>query len=304
MVVRMRGNGAHVRRQWRHRAPRPSHPFKNIQTIDTRRLKVTAGLAFAILGFAALAGQSGQAAAASEAQVRATDGGVTLAAGIPTAQDQPLTRSACEDDFLPKDAKAAGEATKPADDSKKSKDAKDSKDAKGSKDSKDEAKSEAKTSKPAEKPAGKQAEVKPVAGLDRVQMNNATRIVETARSMGLGRDAQIIAVATAMQESTLYNRASTVLPESYTYPHEGDGSDYDSVGLFQQRTSTGWGAVKDLMKPEYATQQFLKALIQVPDWQDLPLTVAAQTVQGSAFPDHYAKHEGNATAVVDAINGA
>jgi len=111
-------------------------------------------------------------------------------------------------------------------------------------------------------------------------------------------------VATAMQESTLYNRASTVYPESYDVPHEGDGSDYDSVGLFQQRSSTGWGAVKDLMKPDFATKQFLKALIQVPNWQDLPLTVAAQTVQGSAFPDHYAKHQANATAVVDAINGA
>ena len=273
-----------MRRQWRHRAPRPSHPFKNIQTIDSQRLKAAAGIAFAILGFAALAGQSGQAAAASEAQqVRTTDVGVTLAAAPLAAHDQKVTRSV-EQSFLAEAEKAVKEASKPAEAPKA-----------------EEKKAEqAKATKQADKPA----EVAPVAGLDQAQMNNAIKIVETARSMGLGRDAQIIAVATAMQESTLYNRASTVLPESYDYAHEGDGSDFDSVGLFQQRTSTGWGAVKDLMKPDFATKQFLKALIQIPHWQDLPLTVAAQTVQGSAFPDHYAKHQGNATKVVDAINGA
>lgn len=267
-----------MRRQWRHRAPRPSHPFQNIQTIDSRRLKAAAGIAFAILGFAALAGQSGQAAAASDAQGRATD--VTLAASRVAAIEQKVTRST-ENFLVPAEA-AVNEAAKPT----------------------EAPKAEAKAAEPAAKPAEKPAEAPLVAGLDRTQMNNATKIVEAARSMGLGRDAQIIAVATAMQESTLYNRASTVLPESYEYPHEGDGSDFDSVGLFQQRTSTGWGPVAKLMDPDFATKQFLKALIQVPDWQSLPLTIAAQTVQGSAFPDHYAKHESAATEVVDAINGA
>src|SRR5687767_3227336 len=71
----MRGNGAHVRRQWRHRAPRPPHPFMSTPSIDTRRLKLVGGLAAACLGFAALAGQGGQAAAATsgEAQVKAAD---------------------------------------------------------------------------------------------------------------------------------------------------------------------------------------------------------------------------------------
>lgn len=145
------------------------------------------------------------------------------------------------------------------------------------------------------------AEPAPVAGLNQVQMNNAKKIVETAKSMGLGKRAQVIAVATAMQESTLYNLASTRLPESYNYPNEGQGSDHDSVGLFQQRTSTGWGSVENLMKPDYATRQFLKALVGVPGWEGLPLTVAAQRVQVSAYPDHYAKHESAATQVVDAL---
>lgn len=70
----------------------------------------------------------------------------------------------------------------------------------------------------------------PVAGLDQTQMNNAQHIVDAAHKMGLGERAQIIAVATAMQESKLYNLASTAIPDSYNYHHEGEGSDYDSVG--------------------------------------------------------------------------
>ncbi|WP_211588818.1 hypothetical protein [Allorhizocola rhizosphaerae] len=146
------------------------------------------------------------------------------------------------------------------------------------------------------------SETAPVAGLNQTQMNNAKKIIDTAKSMGLGERAQIIAIATAMQESNLYNLASTKLPESYQVPHEGEGSDHDSVGLFQQRSSTGWGPVTELMKPEYAAHQFLQALTEVPNWQDLPVTVAAQRVQVSAYPDHYAKHEANATAVVRALN--
>ncbi|HEX6682189.1 MAG TPA: hypothetical protein VF062_05315 [Candidatus Limnocylindrales bacterium] len=214
---------------------------------------------------------------------------MTLAAGREPAQHQTVSR-ATERNFLPQAESAVAEVAKAPEA------------AEAAPAPAPEAAAPAAEAAPALPWFKEPAEVTPVAGLDQTQMNNATRIVETARSMGLGRDAQIIAVATAMQESTLYNRASTVLPESYNYPHQGDGSDFDSVGLFQQRTSTGWGAVKDLMDPEFATKQFLKALITVPGWQRLPLTVAAQTVQGSAFPDHYAKHESPATVIVDEIN--
>ena len=144
-------------------------------------------------------------------------------------------------------------------------------------------------------------QVTPVAGLDNAQMDNAQTIVRTGRDMGVSRRGLVIAVATAMQESNLYNYASGVLPESQNYPHQAVGWDHDSVGLFQQRPSTGWGAVRDLMRPEYATKQFLTALLAVPGWQKLPLTVAAQTVQVSAFPYLYAQHEWRATEVVDAF---
>ncbi|TDB69456.1 peptidase M23, partial [Micromonospora sp. KC723] len=155
--------------------------------------------------------------------------------------------------------------------------------------------------KPKAKP--KPRVIAPVAGLDRAQMDNAIAIVKAGRKMGAPRRALVIAVATAMQESTLYNYASAVLPESQNYPHQAIGWDHDSVGLFQQRPSSGWGTVADLMDPEYATRAFLTVLLQIPGWQDLPLTVAAQAVQISGFPDAYAQHEWRATQVVDAVLG-
>ncbi|MEV4200524.1 peptidase M23 [Micromonospora globbae] len=141
----------------------------------------------------------------------------------------------------------------------------------------------------------------PVAGLTEAQMENAEAIVRTGREMGVPRRALVIAVATAMQESNLYNYASGVLPESQKYPHQAIGWDHDSVGLFQQRPSSGWGPVDRLMDPEFATRRFLSALEQVPGWQQMRLTDAAQAVQVSAYPEHYAKHEWRATRVVDAI---
>ncbi|WP_433119836.1 hypothetical protein [Micromonospora sp. CA-246542] len=132
-------------------------------------------------------------------------------------------------------------------------------------------------------------------------MENAEAIVRAGRKMGVPRRGLVIAVATAMQESNLYNVASGVLPESQDYPHQGVGWDHDSVGLFQQRSSSGWGPVGRLMDPEFATRQFLTALEQVPGWQQMRLTDAAQAVQVSAYPEYYQQHEWRATRVVDAI---
>jgi hypothetical protein len=143
----------------------------------------------------------------------------------------------------------------------------------------------------------------PVAGLDQTQMNNAKRIVQAGQAMGLPKRAFVIAVATSMQECNLYNLASTVLPESYNYPNEGSGSDHDSVGLFQQRPSSGWGSVAQIMDPGYAATAFYRVLVTVPGWDGMALTYAAQRVQVSAYPEAYAKHEGRAQAVVDALVG-
>ncbi|WP_433553740.1 peptidase M23 [Micromonospora zamorensis] len=158
------------------------------------------------------------------------------------------------------------------------------------------------TSAPARKAApARPSDPAPVAGLDEDQMENAEAIVRAGRKMGVPRRGLVIAVATAMQESNLYNVASGVLPESQDYPHQGVGWDHDSVGLFQQRSSSGWGPVGRLMDPEFATRQFLAALEQVPGWQRMRLTDAAQAVQVSAYPEHYQQHEWRATRVVDAI---
>jgi hypothetical protein len=143
----------------------------------------------------------------------------------------------------------------------------------------------------------------PVAGLTQLQMNNALRIVGEGKALGLPKRAYVLAVACAMQESNLTNLASNVLPESYNYPHEGAGADHDSVGLFQQRPSSGWGSVQDLMTPAYAAKQFYDALVSIGGWQSMALTYAIQAVQVSAYPDAYAPHEWAAQTVVDALTG-
>lgn len=148
------------------------------------------------------------------------------------------------------------------------------------------------------------AKAKPVAGYNQTQMDNAAIIVKAGQELGISKQGQIIAVATAMQESNLYNLASHVVPESLKYAHQGTGADYDSVGLFQQRYTTGWGTVKEIMNPSESAKKFYRALQQVSGWQSMSLTAAAQTVQGSAFPDAYAKHQGNATAVVNSVLAA
>ncbi|MEH1102208.1 hypothetical protein [Micromonospora sp. CPCC 205561] len=156
------------------------------------------------------------------------------------------------------------------------------------------------TRKPPRKPA-KPPRPRPVAGLTQVQMDNAKIIVDVGVELKMPRRALVVAVSTAMQESRLYNLASDVLPESTRYPHQGSGSDHDSVGLFQQRPSSGWGTVRELMRPSYAARAFYEALREVPGWQQMSVAGAAQAVQVSAYPDAYAQHEGLATTVVAAL---
>jgi hypothetical protein len=121
-------------------------------------------------------------------------------------------------------------------------------------------------------------------GYDTQQLHNATIIVQVANQRDLPLRAAVIAVATAMQESNLYN--------------SDQAADHDSLGLFQQRPSQGWGSPDQLLSPAYAAGKFYDKLVTIPHWQTLPLTEAAQAVQRSAYPDAYAKHEADATAIV------
>jgi hypothetical protein len=147
----------------------------------------------------------------------------------------------------------------------------------------------------------KPVHVPPVGGLTQRQMDYATTIVRVAERKGLPERAMVVAISTALQETYLRNLASTAVPESQSYTNDGSGSDHDSVGLFQQRASSGWGPVNRLMDPAFAANQFFDALAQVSGWQQMSITQAAQTVQVSAFPDAYAQHEGFARQIVNAI---
>ncbi|WP_449701866.1 hypothetical protein [Actinoplanes sichuanensis] len=115
------------------------------------------------------------------------------------------------------------------------------------------------------------------------QVTNARIIVRVGRDRQIPARGWVIAVATALQESGLRN-----LP----------GGDRDSIGLFQQRPSQGWGTPAQLTDPAHQADRFYTRLITVADWQRMPLTDAAQAVQRSAYPDAYAKWEGDATSLV------
>jgi hypothetical protein len=141
----------------------------------------------------------------------------------------------------------------------------------------------------------------PVGGLSQVQMDYAATIVRVGEQLKLPKQAYVIAIATALTESQMLNLANWGVAESLNLAHDGVGGDHDSVGLFQQRPSSGWGTVEELMDPATSATKFYEALEQVPGWQDLPVTVAAQTVQVSAFPDAYAAQSDLASLVVSAL---
>ncbi|MEU7663143.1 heavy metal transporter [Streptomyces lincolnensis] len=120
------------------------------------------------------------------------------------------------------------------------------------------------------------------------QAVNAATIAAVGTGRGMPERAVTIALATALQESALRNISH---------------GDRDSLGLFQQRPSQGWGTPKEIMDPTYSANLFYEHLAKVRDYQDLPLTVAAQRVQRSGFPTAYAKHEPDATLLAAALTG-
>jgi len=119
---------------------------------------------------------------------------------------------------------------------------------------------------------------------------NAATIVRQALQDKMGLRSAVIAVATAMQESTLLN---------INY------GDRDSLGLFQQRPSAGWGTPSQILRPVYAADAFLKALrtyqANNPAWAQQPLWQPAQGVQASGFPYAYAKWEAQAAQLVSSV---
>ncbi|MFE3825155.1 hypothetical protein [Streptomyces sp. NPDC059092] len=120
------------------------------------------------------------------------------------------------------------------------------------------------------------------------QAANAATISAVGSSRGLPERAVTIALATALQESALRNL---------------DHGDRDSLGLFQQRPSKGWGTAAQIQDPVYSAGEFYEHLVKVPGYSRLPLTEAAQRVQRSGFPQAYAKHEPDAALLSAALTG-
>ncbi|MCL3862597.1 hypothetical protein [Actinotalea sp. K2] len=120
------------------------------------------------------------------------------------------------------------------------------------------------------------------------QADTAALLVATSVRREMPARAATIAIATGLQESKLRNI---------------DYGDRDSVGIFQQRPSQGWGTVEQIMDPVYSTNAFFDGLARVEGYQDLPVTEAAQAVQRSGFPDAYAQHETRSRAWASALTG-
>jgi hypothetical protein len=124
--------------------------------------------------------------------------------------------------------------------------------------------------------------------LDVDQAANATTIAAVGKRLGLPDHAVTIAFAAALQESKLRNL---------------DYGDRDSLGLFQQRPSQGWGTPTEILTPSYAAAAFFRALVRIPSWSTLPITDAAQKVQISGAPTAYAQWESEARAIAVATTG-
>ncbi|MFE7302645.1 C40 family peptidase [Streptomyces sp. NPDC057579] len=121
------------------------------------------------------------------------------------------------------------------------------------------------------------------------QIPNAKTIIATGISLGVPEQGQVIALATAMQESRLRNL---------------NYGDRDSLGLFQQRPSQGWGTAAQIRDPVYASTKFYKSLMAVRGWQQMTITQAAQAVQASGFPGAYAQWEQLSRALQKAVANA
>lgn len=128
-----------------------------------------------------------------------------------------------------------------------------------------------------------------VAGYDSDQLTNTAVIIAVGKQHGISEQGWVVALAAALQESGLRN-----LPYG----------DRDSLGLFQQRPSQGWGTPQQIMDPSYAAGQFYRHLQAVPGWDRMPVTAAAQAVQRSATPTAYARHEPAARALATALGAA
>lgn len=143
--------------------------------------------------------------------------------------------------------------------------------------------------------------------------NNAQVVVAVGEKMRIPPQGIIVALATGLTESGLKNYANDGtgqlaadqhgIDASLRFPHDAVGRDHGSIGIMQQQWPW-WGTMQELMTPAIAARKFYEALNKVSNWANLPVTVAAQSVQGSAKPDAYAAQEPRARALYAAYRGA
>ncbi|SDQ17284.1 CHAP domain-containing protein [Pseudarthrobacter chlorophenolicus] len=150
------------------------------------------------------------------------------------------------------------------------------------------------------------------ADLNAKKKEYAQAIIDQVAAKGMPEKAAIIALATALQESGLQMYWNSSVPGSKELSFGGPEGGFDlgagrksySVGLFQQQVNGAefsWGTVEDAMSPSKSADMFLERLMTISGWQDLPVTVAAQKVQISAFPSAYADDETAAKKLVDEL---
>jgi hypothetical protein len=123
---------------------------------------------------------------------------------------------------------------------------------------------------------------------DPEQTGNAALITALSMKRGMPPRAATIALTTAYQESKILN---------ITY------GDRDSLGLFQQRPSQGWGTEEQLLDPVYATNAFYDALVKLKGYETADITEIAQQVQRSAHPELYRDHEGQGRVLASTLTG-
>lgn len=138
-------------------------------------------------------------------------------------------------------------------------------------------------------------------GLDAASLGNAATVIAAGEARPVPLKAEIVALAVARQESDLHNLANSTVPESLDLPHEGVGSDHDSVGVFQQRAS--WGPVETRMDVTASAALFYQRLLALPGWEAMTVGAAAQAVQVSATPLAYGRWEALATTLVASLSG-
>ncbi|WP_282856877.1 M23 family metallopeptidase [Pseudoclavibacter helvolus] len=150
--------------------------------------------------------------------------------------------------------------------------------------------------------------------LNRSQLTHAATIITVGgQTSGVGRPGVVIALMAALTESSLRMLANTgAYPESGDYPNDGDGSDHDSLGLFQMRPASGWGTVAELMDSSYQARAFYggetgpnypspRGLLDIPGWHQVDPGEAAQAVEVSAYPDRYQNYQPVAEAILTAL---